>query len=144
MLLEQRQREPTQECEVLRAISLRDSAVVFSKTYVQLSMQVVFDAPMISQGLGIILRARLAAANEVTDLGARRRRSFDVTCVGAHSNHRQLLPIRNVADPRRIHQDRIRTFFGSTMSTLLGLELVVLQPGEVRVERMPKARLNVV
>ena len=51
MPLEQAQRQLAEQAEVGRAVAVLDATVVLPETYVQLPMQLIFDAPMMAQGL---------------------------------------------------------------------------------------------
>src|SRR5262245_25434783 len=118
MTLQQGQSDLPQQGEVDPTVPLLDSAVVLPEAHVQRPVLAVLDLPMPPDGVAVLLRAHVTAADEVTHLFARllaRLRPFHV--IRAH--HLQARPILLPSYPFRVGDDRHPALLDAAVAFLL-------------------------
>src|SRR6516225_7449901 len=109
MALQQGQRDPPHEGQVFGRLTLCRAVLVLRERYGHLPVEVVLDAPMIAQAAAVEAGPGLLAADEIADLatGLPRHGALALT----HANHRQLGPIRFLADSLGVPDDDVTPSF---------------------------------
>src|SRR5271154_5154189 len=103
-------------------------------------MQVVFDPPVIPQGLPIHLRLARATADKAPHFTG--DFAFSMTLTGAHPDHAQVLP-RRLAWQLGILDHLVKAGFFSTVTAFLGLITAVARVGAPLVRRRRETGLDV-
>src|SRR5207253_2537859 len=111
---------------------------ILMEVHVELPMQVVLDSPVVSQPAAVVPRAGPLVADEIADLrgGLPLHGPLTVT----HADGGQARPGVRTTNPLGGVQDRIAPILLTPMATLARLVGIVVQAGEVGVER-PRERL---
>src|SRR6266446_2136510 len=118
-----------------------DAAIIFTKTDVQLPMQIVFNPPMTTQYFGILTNTHCAAAYKVPHL--RGRFAFARTLAATHAHGLQLGPGLTVPDTLHMMDHHIRAVLLAAMSLLRGAMLQHHMRGKLSIQRLLYGRLNI-
>src|SRR5579875_475533 len=141
MAFEQCYRQPTQQGEILSAVTLLNPAGVLAKRHVQLPMQAILHPPMIAQRRTVSLHTATTAADKITQL-ARGLAVYRPLAV-ALTYHRQLLPLLLPANALRLMNQFINTLLLTAMTFFHRLIYLITCPLAVLVIRLDKTSFNV-
>src|SRR5438309_1727571 len=111
-----------------------NAAMIFTKTNVQLPVQIVLNAPMTTQYFGILAYTHLAAAYEVPHLCC--RFAFDRPLAVAHPHRFQLGPGLEIANTFDMMDHDIRALLLAAVSLLRGAMLQHDLRGQLSIERL--------
>src|ERR1700735_5778944 len=115
MLLEQAEGQAAKHGQVFGTLPSAHSIVILCKADIELPMQVVFDAPMITQCFAIGFRTRFTTADEEDDLRA--GLAFADPLSTAHADGLDGGPFSNV-EVGRVDNDVIATSLLPTMTMI--------------------------
>src|SRR5271166_704693 len=104
-------------------------------------MQVVLDSPVISQPTAVVFRAGLLIPNEIANL--RCRFSLHRPLAVTHADGCQIGPGVHMTNPLGVVQDRVAAILLTPMTTLARLIGVMIQTGEIAVQRLQETLLDV-
>src|SRR5438876_6780969 len=123
-------------------MTLLHAAIVLAEGDIELPVQVILDPPVPPQARRVEPGAGLLAADEVAGLAL--RLAVHGPLADAHADGRQAGPLARLTNSFDAAQDRVAAVLLPAVTPLPRLESVVIQAGEVIVDRSAKHLLDVV
>ena len=108
-----------QDCKVFRRMVFAYAAVVFAETDVQTPVQVVFDSPMVSNGLGDSWRVTFKAGDEIGRFCG--GLCIELALAGDHADRGDARPLVFAGKPVDIVGNKILPGFNAAMVAIGGL-----------------------